>query len=63
MIGDISLSSAIPEIVDKEYLCNFNNINSVIELIEKIKNNRKNVYLKDCFYEKETIKKWMEILN
>ena len=63
VIGDISLSSAIPEIVDKEYLCNFNNINSVIELIEKIKNNRKNVYLKDCFYEKETIKKWMEILN
>lgn len=63
VIGDISIKSAITEIIDKEYLCNFNDINSVIELIEKIKNNRKNVFLKDCFYEKETIKKWVEILN
>lgn len=63
VIGDISLNSAIPEIVNKEYLCDFNNIDSVIELIENIKKNRKNVYLKDCFYEKETIKKWFDMLN
>lgn len=63
VIGDVSINSAMPEIIDKEYLCNFNDINTVIKLIEKIKNNRKDVILKDCFYEKETIKKWVKILN
>lgn len=63
VIGDTSIQSAISEIVDENYLCNFNDINSVIELIEKIKMNRKDVYLKKYFYEKETIQHWIKMLN
>jgi glycosyltransferase involved in cell wall biosynthesis len=62
VIGDNSINAGFHEIIDKEYMCNFNNLEKVVSKIEKVKNNNPKVSLDDMFYEKSVIQKWINLL-
>ena len=62
VIGDNSVKAGFHEIIDKDYMCNFNKLENVISKIEGIKKNNKKVWLNDIFYEKSVIHKWMKLL-
>jgi glycosyltransferase involved in cell wall biosynthesis len=62
VIGDNSVKAGFHEIIDKDYMCNFNKLENVISKIEGIKKNNKKVSLNDIFYEKSVIHKWMKLL-
>ena len=59
VIGDNSIKAGFQEIIPPEYLCDFNNPNNVIKLIEKIRNNRPIVKLESKFYIDSIIKDWI----
>ena len=63
VLADNSIKSGFLEIIDKEYQCNFNNIEEVIILIEKIKKENKLTNLREEFYEENVIKKWIELIS
>jgi len=64
VIGDNSMEAGFHEIISKDYLCNFNNTNEVIKLIEQIKtNDNHDIFLNDIFYENNVINKWVKIIN
>ena len=62
VIGDNSVNAGFHEIIDKDYMCNFNKLENVILKIENIKKNNKKVSLNDMFYEKSVIHKWIKLL-
>ena len=64
VIGDNSVNAGFHEIIDKDYMCNFNKLENVVSKIESIKHNNNNnkVRLNDMFYEKSVIQKWVKLL-
>lgn len=63
VIGDNSVNAGFHEIIDKDYMCNFNKLENVVSKIEGIKNSKDiKVCLNDMFYEKSVIQKWIKLL-
>jgi len=63
VIGDLSVNSAIREIIKPEHMCDYNNIEQVIKIIEQFRNNRPKVSLDKKFYEKDIINKWHDLIE
>lgn len=63
VIGDNSVKSAISEIVQPEHMCNYNNVDEVINKIEEFRNNRPIVNLNTQFYENAVIKEWINLID
>jgi len=63
VIGDSNTDAGFHEFIPKEYMCNFNNPNEVIEKIEKMRENRPNVSLNSNFYRDFIIPKWLNLLR
>ena len=64
VIGDNSYGViGYHEIIDKEYLCNYNNIDEVIDKIKKIYDNRPPVSLNNKFYYHYIINEWLNYIN
>jgi len=62
VIGDNSINAGFHEIIEKDYMCNFNKLENVISKIEDIKKNNNKVRLNDIFYEKSVLHKWIKLL-
>jgi len=62
VIGDNSVNSAIHEIIQKDHMCNFDNIDEVIEKIEEFQKNRQFVQLNEQFLDDSIIQEWIKIL-
>jgi len=62
VIGDNSINAGFHEIINKDYMCNFNDLKKVVSKIENVKNNNARVSLDDMFYEKSVIQKWIKLL-
>ena len=60
VIGD-SIDSGFQEIIQKNHICNFNNINDVINKIEEFRINRPIVCLDNKFYDTAIIQEWIKI--
>jgi hypothetical protein len=63
VIGDNSVNSAIKEIVQSEHMCNYNNVDEVINKIETFRKNRPIVSLNNKFYENAVIEEWKKLIN
>ena len=63
VIGDNSINSGFHEIIQREHMCNFNNVNEVFGKIEEFRMNRPNVCLDNKFYDIAIIQEWVEIIN
>ena len=51
------------ETIDNKYLCDYNNVDAVIEKINELVNNRPKVNLDDKFYDSSVIEEWTNLLN
>jgi hypothetical protein len=63
VIGDNSINAGFHETVQKDHLCNFDNVNEVIEKIEKFRENRPVVYLDEKFHDDAVIQQWVQLLQ
>ena len=63
VIGNNEVNSAISEIVEPNFMCNYKNVDEVIDLIENVKRNRPNIKLDNKFYQDNVINEWIKILN
>ena len=62
VIGD-NIDSGFQEIIQKNHICNFNNVNDVISKIEEFRMNRPNVCLDNKFYDTNIIQEWIKLIN
>jgi glycosyltransferase involved in cell wall biosynthesis len=60
VIGDNSVKAGFQEIIKPEYLCNFNDPNEVINIIDRIREDI--VKLDNKFYEDSVIKEWIKLI-
>jgi glycosyltransferase involved in cell wall biosynthesis len=60
VIGDNNVKAGFQEIIKPEYLCNFNDPEKVINIIDTIRENI--VKLDDNFYEDSVIKEWIKLI-
>jgi len=63
VIGDNSIMTGFHEIIQKEHMCNFNNVNEVVNKIEEFRMNRPIVSLDNKFYDTAIIQDWVKIIN
>jgi hypothetical protein len=63
VIGDNSIKSGFSEIIQSVHMCNFNNINEVINKIEEFHLNRPIVTLDKKFYDEVIIDEWKNFIN
>lgn len=63
VMGDNSIQAGFHEIIPKEFMCNFNNPNEVINKIENLRTNRPNVTLDNKFYDESVINEWIKLFN
>ncbi len=61
VIGDNSVQSGFHEIIPHQFMCNFNNHNDVIRMIEKIRMSEHNVSLDSKFYSESVLNEWVKI--
>ena len=63
VIGDKTVKAGFHEIIQKEYMCNFDKPNKVIGMIEQFRNNRPSVDLDSKFYSESVINEWVKLLE
>ena len=63
VIGDNSINAGFHEIIQKDHLCNFNNIDEVIQKIEEFRENRPIVQLDEKFLDTSIIQEWVSVLQ
>ena len=63
VIGDNSVQAGFHEIIPQELMCNFNNPDKVINIIENLRTNRPNVTLDSKFYYESVINEWVKLLK
>jgi len=63
VIGDNSIDSGFLEIIQKDHICNFNNVNDVISKIEEFRMNRPTVCLDNKFYSEFIITDLINLIN
>ena len=63
VIGDNSINCGFHEIIQREHMCNFNNVNDVVGKIEEFRMNRPNVCLDNKFYDIAIIQEWVKFIN
>ena len=62
VIGD-NINAGFQEIIQKDHICNFNNVNEVISKIEEFRMNRPIVCLDNKFYDTAIIQEWVKFIN
>ena len=63
VIGDNSIESGFQEIIQQDHMCNFNNVDEVIQKIEEFRENRPIVQLNEKFLDQAVIQEWIHLLN
>lgn len=63
VIGDNSVQAGFHEIIPHQLMCNFNNYNEVILMIEKIRIYQPIISLNSKFYAESIINEWVKLFN
>lgn len=63
VIGDTSIGAGFHEIISSEYMCNFNNMIEVINIINNLQINRPNITLDSKFYIDSIILEWIKLMD
>jgi hypothetical protein len=63
VLGDNQMFAGFHEFVQPDHMVNFNHMNEVIGLIERFRNNRPEVRLKENFYEEAILNNWHNLFS
>lgn len=63
VIGDNSIMAGFHEIINKDYICNFKQIDKVIDIIERIITTKPTVMLDSKFYGNNIILEWIKMIE
>ena len=61
VVGDTSVNSAIREIIPPEHLCNFDQVDQVVDMIESFRAKRPTPRLADRFYSESVLAQWQAL--